>query len=166
MRQHLEQSLRADPLPPDRTDRGIVVKRHPQKIIPVPEDTLYLVLGVLRLVRDGVINPESNIETAMREIKECFDHHSLTTAPKITIEDVIKIDRQIRYAQQQAARTATLATLSLLEDWDRYNNRNFLKPHPTFHDMIRIVRENPEKAREQVESLRNREASADSGSET
>jgi hypothetical protein len=52
------------------------------------------------------------------------------------------------------ARNATLAALSLLEEWDYHNNRNFLKPHPTFHDMIRLVREKPEETRKHVESLR------------
>jgi hypothetical protein len=33
--------------------------------------------------------------------------------------------------------------LDLLEAWDSYNNSHFGMPHPTFFDMIRLVREKP-----------------------
>jgi hypothetical protein len=61
-----------------------------QRCISVPEDTLYLILGILRLERDGVKNPASNIETAMKEIKDCFESHTPTTAP--TDEQCSSID--------------------------------------------------------------------------
>jgi len=70
----------------------------------------------------------------------------------ITEKEIFTARKQL---QAQAARAATLAALSLLEEWDYHNNRNFLKPHPTFHDMIRMVREKPDEARKHVESLRD-----------
>jgi predicted Fe-S protein YdhL (DUF1289 family) len=52
------------------------------------------------------------------------------------------------------AKSAREQVLSLLEEWDYYNNRNFGKPHPVFADMIRMVREKPEDVRKHLESLR------------
>jgi hypothetical protein len=50
---------------------------------------------------------------------------------------------------------AVKQALGLLEEWDYHNNRDFLKPHPVFHDMIRMVREKPEEVLEHVKSLRH-----------
>ena len=46
------------------------------KYIKVPEDTVYLLLGILRLEKNGVKNPMSNIETALKELKDCTSHSS------------------------------------------------------------------------------------------
>ena len=55
-----------------------------------------------------------------------------------------------------AAKAAREEALSLLEEWDYHNNRNFGKPHPILFDMIRLVRDNPEEVRKHLESLRGR----------
>ena len=56
-----------------------------------------------------------------------------------------------------AAKQAREQVLSLLEEWDYYNYKNFLKPHPTFRDMIRLVREKPDEIKKHIESLRRQE---------
>jgi hypothetical protein len=58
--------------------------------------------------------------------------------------------------ETEAARKAREEVLSLLEEWDYHNNRNFGKPHPLFADMIRLVREKPEEIQKHIESLRSK----------
>ena len=53
------------------------------------------------------------------------------------------------------AAAAHKKVLDMLEEWDYLNNRNFLKPHPVFADMIRLVREKPEEIREHLKTLRS-----------
>ena len=44
----------------------------PKGYFKVPEDTVYLLLGILRLEKDGIKNPASNIDTAQKELKDCL----------------------------------------------------------------------------------------------
>jgi hypothetical protein len=46
----------------------------PKRYFAVPEETIFLVLGILRLESDGIKNPASNIDTALKEIKACCTH--------------------------------------------------------------------------------------------
>ena len=55
-------------------------RQHQQKYFSVPEDTVYLILGILRLEKDGVRNPISNIETALKELRGCASHSANTGA--------------------------------------------------------------------------------------
>jgi len=92
------------------------------------------------------------------EIETVIDEWEKTQhipAPKdIGLLSCDKCKKILAQGTEDAARAATLAALALLEEWDYHNNRNFLKPHPTFHEMIHIVRERPKEARKHVESLR------------
>ena len=54
----------------------------PKKHFKVPEDTVYLLLGILRLERDGVKNPASNIDTALKELKDCCQSRPVSTLPE------------------------------------------------------------------------------------
>jgi len=58
------------------------------------------------------------------------------------------------HGKVDGAKAAREEALSLLEEWDYHNNRNFGKPHPILFDMIRMVRDNPEEVRKHLESLR------------
>ena len=64
------------------------MKPEVKRIYEVPEDTMFLILGVLRLEKDGIKNPASNIEIAMKELKACTSHD--TPAPASEPEPPIK----------------------------------------------------------------------------
>jgi hypothetical protein len=69
----------------------------------VPDDTVYLLLGILRLEADGVKNPKSNIETAMKELKACASHTS-PPAPRPPCEECMyqeRIDKAAKDAREQ-----------------------------------------------------------------
>ena len=54
----------------------------PKGYFKVPEDTVYLLLGILRLEKDGIKNPASNIDTALKELKDCCQPRPVSTPPE------------------------------------------------------------------------------------
>jgi hypothetical protein len=98
--------------------------------------------------RPHTLAPELYEES--EQFREAYQNGYTDGQAKAAIEN----EKCIEGHRAEAARTATLAALSLLEEWDYHNNRNFLKPHPTFYDMIRLVRDQPEETRKHIEALR------------
>ena len=63
-------------------DGDPVMTERPKGYFKVPEDTVYLLLGILRLEKDGIKNPASNIDTAQKELKDCCQSRPVSTSPK------------------------------------------------------------------------------------
>ena len=59
--------------PPQQPGR----EKHPIKYFQVPEDTVYLLIGILKLDLQGVHNPRSNIETGINELESCCSHSDM-----------------------------------------------------------------------------------------
>src|SRR5271157_2832355 len=82
--------------------------QQPVRYFNVPEDTIYLILGILRLEKDGVKNPASNIDTALEELKECCagrsDRRQPAPSSKHGINLVKYVKREMTPEQQEVLR--------------------------------------------------------------
>jgi hypothetical protein len=115
------------------------------------------IIGVLAITEGFVPTAIRSEVMRLRERLEEFDRSRPHTPAPIRPIWECPTCSSVKRAEEEAARAATLKALSLLEEWDYHNNRNFGKPHPTFNDMIRLVRDYPEETRKHVESLRQQE---------
>jgi hypothetical protein len=68
----------------------------PKGYFKVPEDTVYLLLGILRLEKDGIKNPASNIDTAQKELKDCCQSRPVSTLPKGTAPTAEDFDTALK----------------------------------------------------------------------